>query len=342
MRIRFGLIGAGTWGQTHAKVYSTYPDVEFAAVCDVDEAKARKLARQYRAERVFTDFKKMIAEAEIDAVGIATPDFAHEAPIERAARAGKHIIVEKPLATTLEQAKRLAGIVHKAGIKFMVDFHNRWNPPFYWASRSIDRGEIGRPLSAYIRLLDTIYVPTRMLSWAARTSPLWFLGSHCLDLLRWMIRDEVKTVYSVSRSLVLKGLGIDTADFFHTVFQFKGGAVAVMEAGWILPESEPSLIDFRMDLVGSEGAINIDASHNRLLQKYTKDRASYPNVFPMEEIYGKEQGFALESIRDFVDCIIEDREPRAGLKDGLINTQVLAAAEQSASSGNPVTVNVGD
>ena len=204
------------------------------------------------------------------------------------------------------------------------------------AKQAVDSGEIGRPLSAYIRMHDTIFVPTEMLTWVDRSSPLWFLGSHCLDLLRWILNDEVKTVYCVCQSGLLKGRGVDTPDGFHTVFQFRNGAVAVMENQWVLPNSEPSIIDFRLDLVGTEGAVNVDCAHNRTVQKYTKDQATYPNMLTLTEVQGRKQGFVVESIRHFVDCLVEDADPLVGVEDGLINTEVLVAAERSAETGKPV------
>jgi len=195
MKVGFGIVGLGTRGTMHARVYSSHP------------------------------------QARLDAVSIATPDLAHVEPVELAARARKHILVEKPLATTVEEARRLAEIVRSAGVKLMVDFHKRWNRAMCTAKRAVGEGEIGRPVFAYIRLSDTLFVPTQMLSWAHRSSPLWFLGSHCVDLAGWLLADEVASVYATSRSTVLKGLGIDTPDVCHTVLHFTKGAVAVMENG---------------------------------------------------------------------------------------------------------------
>ena len=105
-KVRVGLIGIGTWGNIHAETYTEYPRAALAAVCDLNEDRARKAAAQYGVSQVYTDYRKMLREAGIDAVAIVTPDFAHREVIEEAARAGKHIIVEKPLATTYEDLER--------------------------------------------------------------------------------------------------------------------------------------------------------------------------------------------------------------------------------------------
>ena len=199
-KVRFGLIGVGTWGNVHAETYSTHHRATLAAVCDLNEARARKTADQWGARRVYTDYREMLRDPDIDAVAVATPDFAHREPIVAAARAGKHIIVEKPLATTRQDLDQIAEAVTKAGVKFMVDFHCRWCPPLVVARTDIENGVIGEIVSAYLRLNNTLYVPLKMLSWAGKTSILWFLGSHTIDALRFLLRDEVVRVYSVSRS----------------------------------------------------------------------------------------------------------------------------------------------
>ena len=110
-RVRFGLIGTGLWGQVHAEIYSTHPFAELAAVCDSDPTRANRVAKKYGAGKIFSDYRKMVKDPGIDAVAVVTPDFAHREPIVAAARAGKHILTEKPLATTLEDAETVAEAV---------------------------------------------------------------------------------------------------------------------------------------------------------------------------------------------------------------------------------------
>ncbi len=185
-QIRFGIVGAGLWGQAHAEVYSTHPMAALTAVCDTDESKARTLGDKYRVAAVYRDFEALAEDPNVDAVAVVTPDFAHCGPILAAARCRKDVLVEKPLATTAGELEQIAQAVTRAGIRCMVDFHNRWSPPIVVARQSIAADELGPLVSAYVRLNDTIFVPTTMLSWAARSSILWFLGSHAVDTLRFL------------------------------------------------------------------------------------------------------------------------------------------------------------
>jgi predicted dehydrogenase len=337
-KVRFGLIGVGTWGNVHAETYSTYNRASLTAVCDLDAARARKTAQQWGAHRVYTDYHEMLRDPDIDAVAVATPDFAHREAIVAAARAGKHIIVEKPLATTRQDLDQIAEAVTKAGVTFMVDFHCRWCPPLVVARTDIENGVIGEIVSAYLRLNNTLYVPLKMLSWAGKTSILWFLGSHTIDALRFLLRDEVVRVYSVSRSGVLRGKGVDVPDIYQTILEFAGGPVATIENHWIMPNTSPGYNDFKVSVVGSKGMFNMDLTHNQLIERYLEGQCDRPDVLDGPLIRDRHVGFVYESIRHFVDCLADDKPVAATLDDGVHVSTVILAIMESASNREPVKV----
>lgn len=337
MNKRFGVIGVGTWGQNHTYVYSHHPGAMLAAVCDKNEERAQAIADQYGATKVYTDYADLLADPDIDAVSIATPDFVHREIAVSAAQAGKDMLLEKPLATTVEDAAAIAKAVNDAGVRFMLDFHNHWNPNFYQAKTSIEEGEIGEPHLIYGRLNDTIFVPTEMLSWADQSAIIWFTGSHLIDLACWLADSAVVKVYCVARSKVLKGMGIDTPDFYETVLEFANGGVAVLESCWTLPNSQPVVIDFNMEVIGTDGAMHIDCSHHQSLRKYT-DTVSYPDVFVTYPLHDEIKGLGVASIHHFADCVINDKRPVIGLQEGLANTRIICAALESAETGQPVTL----
>lgn len=335
--IGMGIIGAGGWGAMHARTYATVEGVELRGVADSNEERARAMALQYGAA-AYTSLHDLVKDKRIDAVSIVTPDATHEEAVIAAAQAGKHILAEKPLATTVDACERMLDAVEKAGVKLMVDFHARWSPPLYKAWEAIRKGEIGEPQHAYYRLNDRIFVPTEMLSWAGRSTVMWFVGSHAIDTLRWLLGSEVVRVYCVSRKGVLSGRGIDTPDYYLTTLEFRSGAVAVLENSWILPNTMPNIVDVKCELVGNRGAIYIDATHNRAIEKYTENNGSYPDVFVMPTIYDRQEGFAAESIRHFLDCVRFDRQPMVTGQDGLEVTKVICAVEESVRTGHPVDV----
>ena len=337
-KIRFGIIGAGLWGRAHAEVYTTHSGAALAAVCDIDEGKARALASAHGDARVYTDYEKMVRDPNVDAVAVVTPDFAHCGPVVAAARAGKHVIVEKPLATTVEDLEQIAEEVFKAGITLMVDFHNRWSPPIVVTRNNIENKSLGQLISAYVRLNDTIFVPTKMLPWAGRSSILWFLGSHTVDTLRYLSGDEVERVYTVSRSEVLKGMGIDVSDIYQSILEFRSGMIATTENNWIVPNSNPSVNDFKVNILGSKGMISMDLMHNSLIERYLEGAADRPDLLVGPLIHGRHAGFAYESIRSFVECLMSGKPVLSSLEDGMRVSRVILAMMQSAEKREPVKV----
>lgn len=338
-KVRVGLIGTGTWGTIHAQTYTEYPRAALAAVCDLNEERARKVAAPRGVSQIYTDYRKMLKDGGIDAVAIVTPDFAHREIIEKAARAGKHIIVEKPLATTHEDLARIAEAVTKAGVKFMVDFHNRWNPPLVVAKNDIEDGKLGDLVSAYLRLNNSFYVPLKMLAWSAKSSILWFLGSHAVDTLRYLFQDEIVRVYSVSRSGVLRGQGLDVPDIYQTILEFRNGAIATLENHWIMPDSSPKLNDFKVNILGSKGMLSMDLTHNQLIERYVSTVGDRPDVLGGLLVRGRHVGFVHESIKHFVDCVADGKEPEVTLDDGVRVSKVILAIMESAKMREPVKVN---
>ncbi len=338
-QVGFGVIGTGiVGGAWHAHVYARMPEAKLVAVCDLNEERASDTGKKYNVASVYTDYHKLLENPEIKAVSIATPDFAHREIAVAAAEAGKHILVEKPLATTVEDAEAIIAAAKKAGVKLMVDFHNRLSPPFVNAKESIQKKEIGKPTYIYAKLSNTTFVATQMLPWASKSSALWFLASHMTDMAHWLLEDEPRRVYAVSRSGILKSMGVDTQDFSIAIVEFKGGAVVTLENAWILPETEPNVFNMKFEVLGSKGSIYVNTSDHRAIEKYTTESASLPDV--MGITFGGDSprmsGFVLESIARFVDAVVHDGPVLATGEDGLMVTRVLTAVTESAATGRPV------
>ena len=336
-KIGMAVIGCGTWGDAHAEIYASEPDTKLVAVCDHDEARVKSLAEKYGC-RHFTNYRDMLRNDEIKAVGVVTPDFAHADPVVAAAEAGKHVLVEKPLATTWEDVRRIVRAAKKADVQIMVDFHNRWNPPVFRIKRDLEGGEPGKVIHAYCRLSDTIYVPTEMLSWAAQSSILWFLGSHSLDTLTWLIGSKVKRVYAVSSEGILTARGVNVPDVYQATLEYENGAIAQMENGWIIPNANPHVNDYKLNLTCEHAAFSMDYSHHRLLERVYESRADRPDVICKPHVQGKAVGLAHESLRDFIDCVHHDKPVKVPLEDSVNVTRVLLAIMESAERRQPVEV----
>jgi predicted dehydrogenase len=332
----FGLIGCGTWGTVHARAYAASPHACLVEVCDENEERARRFAQQYGVRKCSTDWRELLANPDIRAVSIATPDFAHGDIVLAAIEAGKDVLVEKPLATSIEECRSILDAQQRRGTRLMVDFHNRWNLPFLSIRKQIESGQFGALMCMNIRLNDTLFVPTRMLSWAARSSPVRFLGSHIVDLIRWISSSEVSRVYAVSRSVVLPEIGVDTPDFFQYTLELRDGATAMVENCWIVNESSPSVFDFQCEFIGTKASAYVNASHNRTVEIYTERGIELPDIAGAPDRYGKPMGFCVAPIEHFIECVTTGTQPMVTGEDGLRAAVVVAAIEESARTRQPV------
>ncbi len=339
-RLNMAIIGAGTWGETHAYIYDNHPDVTLAAICDLNGERAKGLADKFGLPEsaVYVDHTEMLRKADIDAVAIVTPDFSHCQIAVDCANAKKHFILEKPLTTSREEAIQIVEAVKRNRVRMMVDLHARWSPLFAIAKKAIEDGEIGDPYSAYYRLNDIKWVATDLLPWAARSSILWFLGYHSVDTLRWFFNDEVSRVYAVSREGILKGLGVDTADIYQTILEFRNGGIATMENGWITPNSNPNVNDMKFNITGTTGMFNLDPTHSQILERFTETKYDKPDMHVRHFVHGKPRGFAYESIRHFVDQLISGDEFYVTLDDAYNTTMVILSILESAKTRQPVEV----
>jgi len=341
----FGVIGVGTWGENHVRAFTQNPKANLIAIADINEKRAKTIAEKYGVKKYYTNYEDLLKNPEIEAVGIATPDFLHREPCVAAAEAGKHILVEKPLATTVQDAEAILNAAKRNNVKLMVDFHNRWNPSCIVARESVENGDIGEPLYLYARLNNTKLSPTEFLKWASKTKVIWFLTVHACDLARWLLNDEADRVYAVSRSKFLTKLRIKTPDLYTAIIEFKKGAITNLESCWIIPNTLPGVgwgpwiglgIDFQLELVGTEGTVYVNLFPNHTVRKYTDKQYIWPDIQGTFQTHGKWTGFGIESINHFVDCIVNDKEPIVTGEDGLAATKIICAIEKSAETGKTV------
>lgn len=334
--VAFGLIGCGIWGEVHGYTYAVSPNSKLVAVCDQNLNRAKKLKQKFDVSYIYNNVDELLKNDEITAVSIATPDFTHTELICAALEAGKHVIVEKPMATTIEDCNRILKLRDEKKLKLMVNYSNRWKTPFIHVKKLITSGELGDLMMVNIKLNDTIYVPTKMLSWASKSNTLHFLGTHLIDLIRWVSQSEINRVYSVSRSVVLKSMGIDTPDFYQSILELNNGGTVYMENNWIIAESAPSVYEFKAEFIGSKSTIKVDISHNRMIEKYSPEGTAMLDVNDKYDLAGNPQGQV--SIQHFIDCIINDATPLVTAEDGLEATKVVVALEKSAQTKQPINL----
>lgn len=332
--VRMGLIGAGTMGRMYAHAFTQCRSSELVAVCDIDERKARSLARRHGVRGVYADYDSMLAAEDLDAVTVATPDFYHRGPAIACLRAGKHVLCEKPLATTLRDCGAIRDAVQKYGRKLMVNFGNRHKTKLYTIKERLDAGELGEIVNVFIQLREPLR-KTRTLEWVAKTTPTFFLLSHCTDTVMYLIGGRPCEVYAKASYGVLRSRGIDTSDAVVAMLHFDNGAVVTMDANWIMPEGFTPQIDFTVELIGQKGAVYCKLRSDDL-RLYARRAQSLDYSRGSADPLGVVHGWWYNSVYYFVECIERDVEPAPNAEDGLEVTRVLLAIERSARTGKAV------
>jgi predicted dehydrogenase len=338
--VRFGLVGTGAMASLTGKVLAQNPHATVTAVSSRTRASADRLAAELRAlgdgpVAAYDDHAALIASGECDAIAVMTPDHLHAEPTIAAARSGLHVLIEKPLATSVADADRMVDAIRTAGVRAMCLYNHRWLPTNAKAKQLL--ATMGVPISGYSRKHDTIDVPTSMLKWAERTTCAWFLSGHDIDLVSWLFDSEVADVHAVARTGLLAGRGIDTPDAIIIQGRFVNGAVATFESGWVNPVTFPTMIDSYLSVVAEGGTVHVDRQKEGILAA-TPESFSYPRTMIEGDIHGVLRGSYPFAVEHFVDCVRTGTEPLADIESSRHVTAVLAAAHEALDAGRPVEV----
>ena len=337
-KVRVGVVGLGTMGEQYTRIYQSHPMAEVTAIADPKPERLEEIGNRYGIARRYAGVEQLLADAPVDAVCVATPDFAHYAPVKAALEAGKHVLCEKPFTTDLREADDLVALSRsRPRQKLQVAFNHRWLSSYYHGYTSIREGAIGRPLAGFARKNDTIWVSTEMLKWAARSTPIHFLGAHDIDLMRWFFASEPVEAHAYGSKGVLAAGGVDTYDVIQAQVKFSSGAFATFESAWIYPNSFPTIVDSFVEVLGSSGHLHFDRKRESI-ELSTGARFTYPKVFLCHEVFGKLRGAFVECLNDFVDAILNDTEPRVTALDGRQVTAVLDAISRSLAGGETAAV----
>jgi predicted dehydrogenase len=335
-RLRVGVVGAGIYGSNHIAAYHWNRDVDLVAVCDFRQERRDAVERRYGV-KAYAQVEAMLEAERLDALSVATPDAFHLDPTLAAIRQGVPVLVEKPLATSIQDANDIIEAAERAGVRVAVDYHKRWDPAAIHLRNQLLRPESGRPIRGYMCMDDVIDVPTKWFDWAHHSSPAHFLGTHCYDQIRWYMGCEVTQVYAVGSKTVLAGMGIDTYDTIQAFLTFENGCHWTVENSWILPSGFPKSNDGRTQILTEHLLLRAD-SQDRGVQVYDGQKGRTPNTYFMEETDGRPRGFGIEPIDDFIRCLIEDRPFVATARDGLAAEKIADAVHQSVQSGEVRTI----
>ena len=330
-RIGIGVIAAGQMGQRHANVYRQLPEVELRAVADLNVEAAHTAADPAGAD-VYAEWRVLLERDDVHAVSICLPDWLHRDAVIAAAEAGKHILLEKPLAIDVADADDMVAAVARAGITLLVGQTLHFDPRYAMPLADCRRGAIGEIIHVYARRNNPIASAEKF---EGNTTVLQFLGIHDIEYVLSMVDEPVVRVTAESHRVLATDLGIDDAVF--TLVKFASGAVASFEHAWTLPEQTYRALDARLDAVGTQGMIRIDCAPATSItigneQVETHDTWYGPTL-------GEDYvGAIFHEVKHFVDCLRTGAEPAVKVRHAHEAVRVVDAAQRSAASGKPVTL----
>jgi UDP-N-acetylglucosamine 3-dehydrogenase len=333
--LKVGIIGCGLMGMQHARALAQIPGVQVAAVQNRTRNKAEALAQEVGAT-VYDRYEELL-EQDLDAVWVCTPDHLHVEASKAVLASGKHLFLEKALATTLEDGANIVAAGRKhPNLKQMVGYPLRFSPVFKKMKEVLTRPDAGNPLQAYSmrthfldpnaavydKYRDHYYETPQWYFTPEAKGPIFSHGSHDYDLFMWYC-GEIESVFAYGDSYLLpKG---SVADGFVVALRFKNGGVAQMTTPW--------LTRVEYDLMGVATENLTVMNNNGVL--HLKDKWS-----PEERISFADNDMWYQLNKHFVDCIRENKQPLISLEDGLKAIAVSEAAYQSLNRRKEMYVEV--
>jgi 1,5-anhydro-D-fructose reductase (1,5-anhydro-D-mannitol-forming) len=324
--LRWGMIGAGTIGREWmAEAIAAQPDGELVAIASSDLARARQFADEQNVAKTCGSVDDLLADPDIDAVYISTTNEWHKPQTMAAARAGKHVLCEKPLALTLDDARAMITACDEAGVVLGTNHHLR-NAATHRAMREIvTGGEIGEVLAA--RVFHAVFLPPHLQSWRLMRPEsgggvIFDITVHDADTLHFVLGDEIEEVTAMSAGQGMSGNGLE--DAVMGVMRTRGGALAQFHDAFTVRHAYTGF-----EVHGTKGSLyGRDVMTQRPAGTVTLRRDGEETAIPLEH-----ENLYARSVRFFNAAVRGEGAPAATAEDGLKSLQVALAVRESASTG---------
>jgi len=328
--IKVGVVGVGAIAErSQIPAFSSIEGVQIVALSDIDQTKAQRVAKIYSIPHIFSDYNKMFELEELDAVSICTPNFLHAPVAIAAAKAGKHILCEKPMATTLEEADEMIKTARESKVILMIEQSFRFIPKNEVVKEIIDKGLIGKIFHIRTRFASPgpeFWSPTGKWFFSKQKAGGGALiddGIHSVDLMRWFV-GEVKEVIGISDTLV-KDIEVD--DNAVAALKFQNGAIGVLEVSWTTSSNI-----YCTEITGTKGRILIDYPNTPLKISINDGfKGEFEPEVPKESKRGG-------VFRHFVDCVRKNQEPLTSGEEGRKSLEVLLAIYKSSQEGRKISL----
>ena len=346
-KLKFAIIGCGRISYKHVEaIFNNINEAELVAVCDVEIEKAQEKKDQYLNlvkdgnVNVYTDYIKMLEEENIDVATIATESGYHKDIAINCMNKGVHIIVEKPMALSINDADEMIKCAKDNNVKLCVSHQNRFNKPIQELREAIDKNRFGKIINGTARILWNRNMgyyqqaPWRG-TWAQDGGTLMNQCIHNIDLLQWMMNSDVDTVYAQCDTFIRD---IEAEDFGAIIVRFKNGAIGIIEGTACV---YPKNLEETLSIFGEKGTVCIGGLAVNKIETWKFEDSSEneeENILKAQEadpdsVYG----FGHTPLfKDVIDSINNNREPLVNGEEGKRGMAIILGAYKSRLTGMPV------
>lgn len=330
--LKIAIVGPGRMGRLYARLVDESVTARLVAICGRSEASTQAAATAHSVPG-YADahFQKMLAtHPEIEAVIVAASEWAHTAPVLAALDAGKHVLVEKPMAVSAVDAAEMVKRAEVQGVKLMVCHSLRFDPRFVAMRQAVADGAIGEVLHLYARRNAPQIAVERVLG---RFPLACWLAPHDIDMMHWTTGSPVRKVMAYSRAG-----GKERADFIIAVLTFANGAIGMVESSWGTPAVNGQLLTEQFTVRGTTGAAEVLGNGQGIAIYRADAPAEYPDTGYTPVIHDQQDGMFRRLLHHFIGVVPDQWPPVITGQDGLAAIRVAIAIDRSLVEGREVVV----
>ena len=327
-QLRVGILGLGAFGESHIRAYIGLPYVDVAAVASRSGARAQEIATHYGIETAYDSHEALIADDSIDAISVTTAEHEHLGPVVAALQAGKHVLVEKPIASTSEDAQRMLEVAQASSGILMPGHVLRFAPPYAEMKATADRGDLGRLVSISARRNR----PASLIESHGRVHPALITAIHDVDIMCWIAGAEVVSVRAIDRVASRH----DGAHGLWGLIEFENGVVGTVETVWQLPSASELASDDAMHVIGTSGIAKtqFDPAPLRIT---TETGSAAPDLMYEPMVHGAVRGALGTELAHFAQCALSGTQPTIVTpEDGARALRVVLALVEAAERGETI------
>jgi myo-inositol 2-dehydrogenase/D-chiro-inositol 1-dehydrogenase len=335
-KVKIGLIGAGWIGREHARNIAKNPDAKLVAVCGQDDKEILEIKNETKTDgfSCYSDYQKLLKQKDIDAVLICTPNNFHSEMVIGAAKFGKHIMCEKPMAITLDDCRKIRDTVNKYKVKYLIGYHRRFNPLFQYVKDLLGKGSLGSPYFIESDYIHYVSGNLKIWEWLGKENiagSIFHAGcGHNIDLMRFFL-GEIKEVFCFKDIFHPRKSQVETEDTAIATFRFKNNSIgkSMLSLGAVSP------FTFNFGLYGTGGTVRNNKIWLSSIPKFDETNNG-KNYIELPEVWipDNKQGGIAETWNKSIDCfidIIKNNKPSPNDVDSAYKTsEVCFAVVRSA------------